>query len=238
MPESMLRCSLCGGTDFIRRPILWPELVAAWGLTAEEAGYIDEQQGCACTACGANLRTIALGNALRQAVGAATVLRSFLATPSAQRLRVLDVNGAAGLSEVLSVLPHYRRADYPEVDLHDLPFADGSFDLVVHSDTIEHVAVPVRALEECRRVLAPGGRLCFTVPIIVGRMTRNRSGLPKSWHGNPEVTGDDFLVQTEYGADAWTHVLRAGFTDVTLTQLHYPAALAMTAWVAPDPLPA
>src|SRR5208282_3830755 len=42
--------------------------------------------------------------------------------------------------------------------------------LVIHSDTLEHVERPVRALEECRRVLAPGGRVCFTVPIIVGRL--------------------------------------------------------------------
>ncbi len=67
--------------------------------------------------------------------------------------------------------------------MHAIPYAAGTFDIVVHSDTLEHVENPVHALAECRRVLKPGGALCFTVPIIVGRLTRNRKGLP------PELPG-------------------------------------------------
>ena len=51
--------------------------------------------------------------------------------------------------------------------------ASGTYDLVVHSDTLEHVPDPVRALQECRRVLRPLGACCFTVPIVVGRLTRS-----------------------------------------------------------------
>jgi SAM-dependent methyltransferase len=40
-----------------------------------------------------------------------------------------------------------------------LPFADGSFDLLLSHAVIEHVADARRYLRECRRVLTPGGRL-------------------------------------------------------------------------------
>jgi SAM-dependent methyltransferase len=45
-----------------------------------------------------------------------------------------------------------------------LPFADGSFDLVVATDVIEHIDDDRAALAELRRVAAPGGRLLLTVP--------------------------------------------------------------------------
>jgi hypothetical protein len=60
-------------------------------------------------------------------------------------------------------------------------------------------------------------------------MSRGRDGLEPSYHGSSEQKGDDWKVQTEYGADAWTHPLRAGFTDVTFHALDYPVAYAITA---------
>lgn len=140
------------------------------------------------------------------------------------------------MSAALAALPGYLRADYPDVDMRRLPYADGTFDLVVHSDTLEHVEHPVLALEECRRVLTANGRLCFTAPIIHGRLTRSRAGLEPSYHGNPAQGRDDFLVRTEFGADAWTYVFRAGFTDLALSQVDFPSAIAISAWTTPDPV--
>jgi SAM-dependent methyltransferase len=107
-----------------------------------------------------------------------------------------------------------------------LPFADGAFDVVVHSDTLEHVPRPVRGLAECRRVLRPGGFCAFTVPMVVGRLTVSREGLPPSYHGSPSNPAD-CLVHTEYGADAWGHVVRAGFAECRLFALEHPAAHAL-----------
>ncbi|MDR3461536.1 MAG: methyltransferase domain-containing protein [Beijerinckiaceae bacterium] len=199
-------------------------------MSEYETAYVDDQQGCACQNCGANLRIVALGNAVCDVIGARSTLRDFIKDSAATPLRILDINGAEGLSHELSALPHYVRADYPTVDMHNLAYATGSFDLVIHSDTLEHVSQPVRALEECRRVLAAGGRLCFTVPTIIGRMTRGRAGLPPSYHGDPKVDAQDFIVHTEFGADAWTYLMQAGFSHVAINQVHYPAALALTAW--------
>ncbi len=46
-----------------------------------------------------------------------------------------------------------------------LPFADGSFGLVVLADVIEHVPDIVGCLTEVRRVLRPGGRVICVTPI-------------------------------------------------------------------------
>ena len=42
-------------------------------------------------------------------------------------------------------------------DAHFLPFADESFDVVYSAAVFEHLACPVRAVQEIRRVLKPGG---------------------------------------------------------------------------------
>jgi SAM-dependent methyltransferase len=226
----MLTCSLCGGYSFKSTSVLWPSLVAEWELQPEEAEYVNRQQGKGCSDCGASLRVVALSSAIRSALGSDLLLQDLVKEPWARRLRILDLNGAAAISPVLAQLPYYVRGDYPDVDMHALPYRTGKFDLVIHSDTLEHVPNPVAALQECRRVLSPTGRVCYTVPIIVGRMTRNRNGLPKSYHGDPAVPSEDFVVQSEFGADAWTYPMMAGFPHVAINTVEYPAAQAITAW--------
>jgi ubiquinone/menaquinone biosynthesis C-methylase UbiE len=45
-----------------------------------------------------------------------------------------------------------------------LPFGDGSFDLVLLAETIEHVVDVQSLLSEVRRVLRPGGEVAVTTP--------------------------------------------------------------------------
>jgi SAM-dependent methyltransferase len=226
---NVIICSVCGGTTFSDQAVLWDALVVEWQLTSYERSYIDRQQGTCCLSCGANLRSVALSDAIRGAVGTDSTLREFCATHAASKLAVLEINEAGSLSPILGHLPGHVLAAYPNVDIHDLPYATDSFDLVVHSDTLEHVSNPLRALEECRRVLRPNGSLCFTVPTIVGRLTRSREGLPNSYHGGPETRAEDFKVHTEFGADAWMLPIQAGFSAVSTTTVDFPSALALTA---------
>lgn len=219
-------CAVCGGTEFYESAVLWPELVAEWALTPEEVAYIDRQQGKYCTTCGANLRSIALARGLARATGLPEPLRNSIRKYAG---RILELNEAGTLHTVLSSACSLTYGAYPEVDMQAMPYPDESFDVVIHSDTLEHVPQPVRALAECYRVLRRGGALCYTVPTIVGRLSRRRDGLPRSYHGAPNDGRDDHLVVSEYGADMWTEVMRAGFSSVEIFAEEFPAALALVA---------
>jgi SAM-dependent methyltransferase len=111
--------------------------------------------------------------------------------------------------------------------MHTIDLADGCYDLVVHSDTLEHLDDPVRALRECRRVLSRAGALCFTIPIVPGRFTRRRDGLPPSYHGTQ--SSPEFLVISEYGSDFWPQVLDAGFSQLRIEGAYWPTTVALIA---------
>ena len=224
----MNRCVVCGHDELHYVEELSAALIREWELSADEAAYVNRQQGLQCVSCGSTLRCMALATALLRHCGGVGTFEAFSASPTAQRLRVLEINEAGGVSPFLAKWPRHVFVKFPEVDMQHLPHPDNAFDLVVHSDTLEHVPDPVRGLAECRRVLADTGACVFTVPIIVGRLTRSRAGLPPSFHGDP-AKGDGYLVHTEFGADAWTWPLVAGFADCRIVSLEYPAAHALIA---------
>jgi len=50
--------------------------------------------------------------------------------------------------------------------VEEMPFCDGTFDLALALDVIEHVPDDLAALEELLRILNPGGHLLVTVPAL------------------------------------------------------------------------
>ena len=224
-----LHCVCCSGEEFGQAPVLWPALIEQWGLASDEAAAVELQQGRHCVACRSSLRSMALARAIVRAYDAAEPFAAFVSSEAARRLRVLEVNEAGELTQFLTRLPHHTLVRHPECDMTALPFEDGSFDLVCHSDTLEHVARPVDGLRECRRVLRRGGVLAFTVPIVPGRPTRRRDGLEPSYHTGPVANADDYLVHTEYGDDAWRQVIAAGFDECRIVALAPPVAFALAA---------
>ncbi|MBI4808483.1 MAG: methyltransferase domain-containing protein [Nitrosomonadales bacterium] len=222
-------CPICGGHDFSYREVLWQELVSDWQLSLFEVNYINRQQGLNCVRCGNNLRSMALADALLCSFKYRGPLVKFVESDLAKTLNVLEINEAGGLSSVLEKLPNHQLVRYPEYDMTRLAFESATFDLVLHSDTLEHVPNPVAGLSECRRILTKNGRCIFTVPIIIGRLTRSRAGLKNSHHGATNQLGVDYIVHTEFGADMWKFALEAGFTSTRIHCLEYPSALAIEA---------
>jgi ubiquinone/menaquinone biosynthesis C-methylase UbiE len=95
-------------------------------------------------------------------------------------------------------------------DAASLPFGDDRFDAISHSDVLCCLKHETAALEECRRVLAPGGIMVFTViSIVPGLSPTDREKAAAS--GPPFVAADapypDLLLEA-----GWKIVER---TDVT-----------------------
>lgn len=85
---------------------------------------------------------------------------AMLATAGADRVHAVDYDPAA-----VAHL-HRRYGEIPTVqgNLVQLGYADGSFDLVVSMQTIEHLWEQPRFVTECARVLRPGGTLVLSTP--------------------------------------------------------------------------
>ncbi|RLP54822.1 MAG: class I SAM-dependent methyltransferase [Ketobacter sp.] len=224
-----MECRVCGASEFEYRPVLWPGLISEWQLSSHEVEYINWQQGCFCVGCGNNLRSIALADAICRSLGFSGPLSQIKNCTKFRELRVLEINPAGGLTKFLEGFQGHRLVNYPEYDMCDLALDSQAFDLVVHSDTLEHVPNPQRGLSECRRILRDGGACIYTVPIVVDRLTRSRAGLSPSFHGRAEVVSGDQLVHTEFGADFWKSVIQAGFKQCILHVFDYPAAMAVIA---------
>lgn len=220
-------CPVCGGVEFSEAPILWPELIDSWQLSEDEVTYINRQQGFHCRQCFNHLRAMGLAAAILREFNFQGVLDRFCEATT--ELKVLEVNTAGNLTSFFRKLPLHRLVEYPEFDMRNLDIKSDSYDLIVHSDTLEHVPHPERGLSECRRVLRAEGRCIFTVPIVVGRMSRSRVGLAPSFHGQSGVPANDQVVETEFGADVWQTVLKAGFASCEIFSFEYPAAFVVIA---------
>ncbi len=106
-------------------------------------------------------------------------------------------------------------------DVQHLTYADASFDVVTHTEVLEHVPDDRRALAELRRVLRADGIMLFTVPLHGRVRTLERARpcagsivhlQPPAYHRDPLRGGAGILAFRDYGVDIVERLLAAGFT--------------------------
>ena len=122
----------------------------------------------------------------------------------AQRAKkVIAVDSSAKMIEVAreQALRHgVKNVDYRLGDMEEIPIGDGEVDLVFFSQSLHHALHPARALEEARRILAPGGRIVI-LDLVKHRFEQAR-----------ELYADEWLGFSE--ADLEAMLEKAGFTEV------------------------
>lgn len=218
-----------------RRRVIPPKLAELWGLTPRRAEALARKESLDCASCGAKLRARRLARTVLDLypVGSppapARSLREWARHPESRCLRIAEINRIDGLHEAIAELPLLAYSDYREEgatadgarseDLTRLTYADASFDLVLTSESLEHVPDLRKALGEIHRVLVPGGRHVFTVPLLPGvAKTFARAVLRADGMVEPRAIpirhpGGDvgYPVFTEFGADLPEILDREGF---------------------------
>jgi len=134
-------------------------------------------------------------------------------------LRVLETSPRLGRDyrEAMSRRFTYLASDFEQkshqgnlvLDLQHVGLRDDSIDVVLTAHVLEHVPDTDTMLSELWRVLAPGGTLFLSVPVLQG------STAPPA---EPEYHGDNTLVFWRFGFDLTHRLRKHGFkTSVLVT---------------------
>ncbi len=146
----------------------------------------------------------------------------------------VEVVGLERASEQIAAAAKSSRVRYVQGDAHELPFADGSFDLVYCRYLLEHVADPAHVLAEIRRVVRPGCRVA---------VMENDISLVKPHPPCPafdEVWSALAAHQKQLGGDAYVgrrlfSLFRsAGFSQVELSlqpEVHWQGSPGFAGWI-------
>lgn len=135
------------------------------------------------------------------------------------------VVGVDAAWDALAQAPLQERSPFLQADATRLPFQEGSFDVVVSFETLEHIRHDVVFMQETKRVLRHDGLLVLSTPN--GMHQRSQDGKP----ANP------FHVR-EYTPENLQILLGRHFDSVTvLGQKTHPRFVVSPFWDPPSTLP-
>lgn len=94
-------------------------------------------------------------------VGAGTGFMAAGLVARVSKVHVVD-GSPVMVDEARKNLAEFRNVEYHTADIVDLPFEDGSLDVVFANMVLHHIPEPLAAIREMARVLRPGGRLVIS----------------------------------------------------------------------------
>jgi len=201
------RCPFCGPSAFVR--------------------LNDRDYGVRCLRCAATAVHVAMGQALHERVpdlAIRDVCELSARGPLVDHLR--RCARSVALSEYFpDAVPGQLHDGVHCQDVQQLTYADASFDLVTHTEVLEHVPDDRLAFSELCRVLRPGGLMLFTVPLTGSDSTLERARLRNGavehlqtpvFHSDPLRAGAGILAFRDYGYDILGRLRAAGFADARL----------------------
>ena len=104
----------------------------------------------------------------------------------------------------------YYHNDIESIDLLDLPYSDGEFDLVICNHVLEHIIDDTKAMSEIYRVVTKGGSAILQVPISFKIEETYENDLIVSEKEREEHFGQFDHVRI-YGADYKARLENVGF---------------------------
>lgn len=186
-----------------------------------------------CEWCHAELRVRFLSELIvaSYAEGQGLCLEELASTPNFQELRIFEAAASGMLHRALHHCPGYVCSEWiagaelgDEVDgvrcedLENLSFDEDAFDLVLHMSVLGGLRDPMRALDECHRVLRPGGLMIFEVPMT----TPGTRGLRERTTERPDSQNAGAApIYFDFGSDLVGRLDELGF-DVDLHQCEAP----------------
>ncbi len=113
-----------------------------------------------------------------------------------------------------------------KMDIHHMPFADRTFDVVLCNHVLEHVASDIQAMTEIHRVLKPGGFAVLQVPFFapVPDVTLEDASITSPREREIRFGQDDHV--RKFGKDYPERINRSGLTakpDRFAQQLENPS---------------
>jgi SAM-dependent methyltransferase len=120
-----------------------------------------------CLKCGANATNLSIAEAVRQNVPELKSKRAYEMSTYGSTYGFLKRHCLR--LESSEYFPGAKPGEHVNgirnEDAQELSFGDCAFDLVTSNQVFEHVPDILKCLQECKRVLKPGGMLLFTVPL-------------------------------------------------------------------------
>jgi 2-polyprenyl-3-methyl-5-hydroxy-6-metoxy-1,4-benzoquinol methylase/glycosyltransferase involved in cell wall biosynthesis len=222
-------CVVCGCHSSFRfdPTLIIPQLQKAWGISDNLVEAFNRKESMFCGHCGASLRIRRLAAVLIQTLAELKGISSksiveLIQNHEFRRLKIAEINACGALHSYLKDHPNFCYSEWiPHAkpgemhdgvrceDLQHLTYPHDTFDIILTSETLEHVPEPENAWREIHRTLKGGGCHIFTIPVLPSQrdtiqrarmVNGTREDLLEPAYHSPWGR-EDVFVYTDFGMD-------------------------------------